>query len=379
MLKRSKFVVIGVMTMLLALFPLACSSSDEEEKTPVQATPVEELSPADEVAEEVSPAPATKPWGGIKQVRVLGGPSGSGAYMMGQILAKHFDTIPDITSIGLAGVSAKNLLAIEAGEGEWAYSDSVNFQWAADAVGPFEGQSIEHVAFTCHAFSRIIGFFVRADSDISSIEDMKSKHIGVGPKGLAANAPALAILEAYDITPDTIGQWGGRISYLSHADIVAGLQDKTIDVHCVTVTGRSVYASHVPLEETFGLRVIEADADHLAKARELHPYLITGSMKAGVYKNLEEDYDSLGTSIFFFCSSELPEDLVYEILSATYSEACQNDLFNLSPDLEMFVENGLVGAEGYPYPPHPGAIKYFEEQGTQFLEGEIPVVSQFSE
>ncbi len=309
-------------------------------------------------------AQAEGQWGSVKVIRVLGGPSGSGSYTLYCNIANHFDKIDEIRGSCLAGSSKPNIKAINEGKAEFGYSFDVDCNDALNRKGYFKDykKKVENVSFIANQFARGIAFFVRADSPIKSIDDLKSKHIALGPKGYGANSLALAVLDSYGITDKSIGKHGGRISKMTVGDSCAGLQDKTVDCQALTVSLTSRYPKHTALEELFGLRLLPIEGEHLEKIRKKYPQYPKVIFPGGIYKNAKEDYPTIGMTVNFLCASRLPDNLVYKTLEILYSRDCRKSLYDISKGfLPVILENGLLGSGGLPV--HPGALKFYKDKG----------------
>jgi len=306
-----------------------------------------------------------KDWGGVKFVRGLGGPSGSGAYALYCKLASIWDKIEGIKGSCLAGSSKPNIKAINEGKSEAGYSVDVHCSDAMAGIGYFKGydKKVKNVSFLTNQFPRGITFVVRADSPLKRIEDIKSKHIAFGPKGYGANSLAYAVLDSYGINEKTLAKTGGRISKMTVSSSCAGLRDKTVDVQCISVGPTGIYRPHVPLEEQFGLRFLPIGEKEFKMTREKFPKFPKIVIPGGLYKNQSTPYVTIGMTINMICSSKLPADLVYKILEVLYSVEGRKAVYGISKGFLPFIlENGMLGKATLPV--HPGALKFYKDKGV---------------
>ena len=306
-----------------------------------------------------------KDWGGVKFVRGLGGPSGSGSYGLYCKLASIWDKIEGIKGSCLAGSSKPNIKAINEGKAEAGYSVDVHCSDAMAGIGYFKGydKKIQNVSFLTNQFPRGITFVVRADSPLKRIEELKSKHIAFGPKGYGANSLAYAVLDSYGINEESIAKTGGRISKMTVSSSCAGLRDKTVDVQCISVGPTGIYQPHIPLEEQFGLRFLPIGEKELQMTREKYPKFPKIIIPGGIYKNQPEPYVTIGMTINMICSSKLPDDLVYKLLEVFYSVDCRKEIYAINKGAIPFIlKNGMLGNGSLPV--HPGALKFFKDKGV---------------
>ena len=304
------------------------------------------------------------PWSGVKFLRALGGPSGSASYALYCTFAGHLNKIEGIRGSCLAGSSKPNVKAINEGKAELGYSFDVDCSDALIKKGFFKDykKPVNNVSFVSNQFARAIGFFVRADSPIKTIEDLNSKHIAFGPKGYGANSLAYAVLDSYGITDKTIGKQGGRISKTTVSDSCSGLRDKTVDCQVLTISLTAMYKRHIPLDEMFGLRLLPIDAKHLDMTLKKYPQYPKVIIPGGLYKNQPGTYPTIGMTVNLICATKLPAELVYKICEVLYSKECRAGLYDtLKAATPVILENGLLGKGTLDI--HPGALKFYKDHG----------------
>ena len=73
----------------------------------------------------------------------------------------------------------------------------------------------------------------------------------------------------------------------------------------------------------------------------------------------DEDLISVGSYTMFIAHKDLPESLVYEMIKATFDN--QQELANAYKSFADLKADAILRS---PIPLHPGAVKYFEEQGV---------------
>ena len=82
---------------------------------------------------------------------------------------------------------------------------------------------------------------------------------------------------------------------------------------------------------------------------------------AGTYKGIDEDVESVGIPSLWGCREDLPEDIVYNMVKAVYSEEGLTYLGNVHPSGKAIKLEYAV--KWIPMPLHPGAEKFFKEKG----------------
>lgn len=91
-----------------------------------------------------------------------------------------------------------------------------------------------------------------------------------------------------------------------------------------------------------------------------NPYYARATIPGGMYANNEEDTTTFGVKATFVTSSDVPEDVVYEVVSAVFENF---DRFKgLHPAFANLTEEEMI-TDGNSAPLHPGAEKYYRERG----------------
>ena len=163
-----------------------------------------------------------------------------------------------------------------------------------------------------------IVWVTRADNNISSLADLKNKHIMPGAEGTFLKKIGLATLEAVGITPENIRQTGGQMSHGSVGNSVTMLQDKQLDAMVIMVPREGVYTPILPIENIVGIKYIRMDEKIIEYVLKKMPILRRGSVAGGLYKNEPKDYDTIGEGYAYSCRSDLPEELVYRMVSLVW-------------------------------------------------------------
>ncbi len=310
---------------------------------------------------------AAEKYGGITDIRVLDGESGSPGFLQYSVHAASISEIPGLRATCMAGAFVgPNVMMLENNEGEFASSSEVVHWYLAEGTGPFKGQKFNNIAFLSHeAGYRPFLIAVRADSDIYTIDDLRDKRICTSRKGSVTTTCWLSILESVGITPMSLAKRGGTMSFIGTGGCINGLRDKTIDAHLSSCSIYGPHNSHVPLDETIGLRLIPIGEENARNFSEEHPKFHVAKIPAGHYKNLTKDYITLHIGpLTTICRKNLPDDLVYDVLKMMYSKKWRRELYEANKFTTSFVlENGLQGSYGLPV--HPGAAKFYKDHGVK--------------
>lgn len=314
--------------------------------------------------EAADPKAGTK-YGGVKEIRVLDGASSSASFIPYSARAKIINMIPGIRSSCIAGSMEGNIDALEKGQGDIIHSTNA-VQWnASHGVGTFKDKTYKNLAFLSFDEGyRSSILFVRADSKIYTIEDLKGKHIATSTRGSGTAVGWTKMMAYHGITPESMAQSGGRFSYLSPGDVIQGMRDKTIDANMTSTGYYEANPSHLELIKTVGVRLISLDPKAIEQFIKDNPTASRATVKPGLYNNKETYHTFAADTTTMLVRRDLPDDLVYDLLKALYSKDGKKTLFDAYPTgIPFILENGLCGTIKE-LPVHPGAAKFFKDNGV---------------
>ncbi|KZX94084.1 MULTISPECIES: TAXI family TRAP transporter solute-binding subunit [Roseobacteraceae] len=190
-----------------------------------------------------------------------------------------------------------------------------------------------------------------ARSGIVKVSDFDGKTIGTGPKGGTGGTYWERWFEALGLN---VNVQNGPIG-----DQTSQLADGRLDA-VATAAGlpMSAFSELEALQPSviFGL-----NDDEIAKLQESVPYAQIMEIPAATYSSLDEPVKTFGMWNIAFASKDMPESLAYEITKAIF-ENHDALLATHGSAKETLLENVAMNTV-MPY--HPGAIRYFEENGIE--------------
>ena len=209
--------------------------------------------------------------------------------------------------------------------------------------------------FNAYSFPYMI--VTRADSDIRGIADFKGKRIASGPPGSAETTIFEdVILAQYGMT----GKDLGRIWPLSDGERSSALIDKQADVG-LFLTGVAA-PTLKELTTTCDTRFIPIEPQYLENIAKTYSYFTMGNLKADTFRLQTEDIPSIIMWGQFCCTEETDEEFVYQLVKTVFEHKAE-----IEEIMPLFKEVNLQTATvGMSMPLHPGAIRYYREQGIEF-------------
>lgn len=307
----------------------------------------------------------TKESGKEEKYRLLLGTSSQGGtyYVWGggwaDIIGKN---IPNAdVAVEVTGGPNANIQLIESGEMDLGFITAWLGGEAYNGTG-WADKKYTKIRSIFPMYASVMHLYSLKENGITSISDFGGKNISTGGPGSTSAVAGEGLLEALGIKP-------GRISPIPTNTAVDGLRDGTIDAG-FAVTG-------VPgpfmldLETTHEVQHIGLTEEEMKKAIEKYPYWSEAIVPKGTYKHQEKDVLLPGFWNIAIASSELSEDLVYNLVKTTFEK--HEDLLAVDPSAkETLVEN--VKYSTVPY--HPGAVKYYKEVGIEIPDHLMPPEAQ---
>ncbi|MDI5935286.1 TAXI family TRAP transporter solute-binding subunit [Halomonas kalidii] len=207
-------------------------------------------------------------------------------------------------------------------------------------------------------YKSLLQWWVMPDEDVNSIFDFEGKAISNGPAGSSPNLYGGRVLEMFDINPSRIvtGQNTDVANLMRDGQLVAGagfsgVPNPTAD-EMVNTEGAKIIG--VPKEQ----------AEEFAERYGLGVDVIPG----GVYKNHPDDIDTITLWSAVITHKDMPEDFVYEVTKATFEN---NDrMLEVHRSAAQSTLENVKNLKGVPF--HPGALRYFEEQGVELPDSAYP-------
>ncbi|MCM3357493.1 MULTISPECIES: TAXI family TRAP transporter solute-binding subunit [unclassified Psychrobacillus] len=177
-------------------------------------------------------------------------------------------------------------------------------------------------------------------------------NIAIGPPASETNSVSKLILDAYGITDDDY-----KAYQEGFGDAADGVQDGNIDIS-IGILGLPA-ASIESLQNSAGDVVMMSLSDDAISYIEENSGYRRHTIPKDTYDFLDSDVETVTAYAILMGSTDtIDEELGYELTKIMIENANENTHAQAK---QMILENALNGAEGLPI--HPGAKRYYEEQG----------------
>ena len=277
-----------------------------------------------------------------------GGDSGT-YYAYGGTLAgyvtEHTDT--SVTAVASNG-SQTNIEDIASGAIQLGFVQSDVMSYAYQGTRLFE-EPVTNFSTVAALYMEQVQI-VTLNPDIKTVADLAGKNVSIGAVGSGVYFNALDVLGAYDLTEEDITP-----QYQDFATSVDSLKDGKIDAASI-VAGAPTTAV-VDLASGNDIYLVSLDQEHIDKLIESSPYYSAYTITADTY-GTPEDCTTVAVGAVVIAGNDVSEDAVYDFVSTIFdNKGSLGHAKEAELDLEF-----ATSITNVPY--HPGAAKYFEEQGV---------------
>ena len=206
---------------------------------------------------------------------------------------------------------------------------------------------------TAHALQT--AFFVRKDSGLRTMADMKGKRVELGYSAMRTIDLLTRAMLA------TAGLTERDVKAVRVPNVVRGADDfasGASDMFFFAFGGPKVRE----VDASIPLRVLEIDEKGMSAARKISPYGYLTQVQPGpIYIGVEKPMKVYSFDNLLLTSAKVPDELIYKILDTL--EKNKADLAAVQPVLRAF--SAAAAYKQYDMPYHPGALKYYKEHNLQ--------------
>ncbi|MDO5706558.1 MAG: TAXI family TRAP transporter solute-binding subunit, partial [Paracoccus sp. (in: a-proteobacteria)] len=188
-------------------------------------------------------------------------------------------------------------------------------------------------------------------SGIRTLEDLKGKSLSVGAPRSGTELNARAILEAAGMSYDDLG----KVEYLPFAESVELIKNRQLDA-TLQSAGLGV-ASLKDLATSVPVTVVSVPAEVVETLGA--PYA-AGEIPAGTYDGQAEAVPTVTVINFLITHDEVSDDIAYAMTKSLF----ENTEALKTAHVAANAIDLQTATEGMPVPLHPGAKRYYDEQGV---------------
>jgi TRAP transporter TAXI family solute receptor len=294
-----------------------------------------------------------------QRISITTGGTGGVYYPMGggiaNILSKY---VPGLQATAeVTGGSIDNLRLIGAGKSEVAFSMADAAWDAAQGADKFKDNKV-NVRTLMVLYPNKMHVVTIDGTGITKMSDLKGKRVSTGSPGSGTEVKATRVMEGVglDIKKDI------KQERLGVAESVNAIKDRKIDAFFWD--GGVPTAAVTDLATTPGIRIRLIDHGEAVDAmnKKYGPLYTKDTIAASAYQGMDKPSETAVVWNILVTSDKMSDQMAYDIVKT---------LWEKKPEL-VAVHKEAANIElknqksGTPVPYHPGAKKYFEEQGVKF-------------
>ncbi len=290
-----------------------------------------------------------------KVISVGTAPAGGTWYAIGgalaDIITKHVEGVTAIAEVTGAAVANVKLLGTK--------KIQIGLTINAIAKSGYEGkrpfkQKYRNIRTLISSFQKgYLQIFTLKGSGIDYVSDLKGKRVAVGPPGHGSLVRLKEIFGTLGFTFKDI-----KPVYLPYKQSLTTLGDRRVDAVVLYM------APPVPavkeFEVTHDVKLLRLKEGNRRAIMEKYPHYLAVEVPKTAYKDIDENIPTVATANIMMIDEDLDKELVYRITKAAFENI---DKIRAShPSMKKFSID--MATKGSLVPFHPGAIKYYKEQGV---------------
>jgi hypothetical protein len=251
--------------------------------------------------------------------------------------------------------SVENLRKVDSGRSHFGVVYSGHVWLGRNGKMKNDPVKYENVLAVSYLYGAPAQLVVKAGSGINSTKDLVGRRVGVGNAGSGAFANC-------ELFFNHLGIWDkierNAMGYDDAANAFGNNQLDAFWLFTAFPSGAVIMAA-----QTNDIKLIDLGADAAdSEFFKAYPYFSKLTIPANTYKGVDYAASSFQDSTLWVANAEIPEDLVYKMLTLIYTdEGLKHMIGQKKTFKEMSIENGITGIVT---PLHPGAEKFWKEKGV---------------
>ncbi|WP_417724237.1 TAXI family TRAP transporter solute-binding subunit [Salipiger sp.] len=248
------------------------------------------------------------------------------------------------------GATMDNIRRMERGQMDLGIITTNVVQHAVAGTQEFDGKPQDLSLLWVYAPSPQ-NVIMRADSGVESIAALDGVRINPGIKGSATETTTEAVFDVLGIKPDWVRG--------STTDIVDAIKDNRLPGYVKSGSPKALDSSTMDLATATDIRVLGLDPEQAERIREGMPDISIVDIAAGVGEGIPA-YTTWSFGVGIAATSAMSEETAYRIVKAVMEDKTVQGNAMASVKGEDLAQMTLDYAT---VPLHPGALRWFEEQG----------------
>ncbi len=300
---------------------------------------------------------------GLDRLAFSGGPEGGTfQYFSNGIAIRLSKNMSDVEVSNMASAgSLENLRRVNSGEADFGIVYSGDTYLGRNGRLTNDDRKYENVYAMSFLYGAPAHLIVKADSGIDKVADLEGKRIAVGGAGSGAAGAAERYFKS-------LGLWDKmNVEFLGYSKAASALGDNLIDAFWVFAGYPN--SSVIQAAASNKIKILGVvEAGKAAGFFDDYPFYTDLTIPAGTYSGVDYDVASFQDSALWVAGAHVSPEVVYGALTDIYSKEGLAYMVKVkSTAKSMSVKSGL---DGIVTPVHPGAEKFWKEQGLTITEAQ---------
>ena len=298
---------------------------------------------------------AVSPYGPMasaaERVTVGGGPIGGTFYTVASGFARILTEDAGYSaSVEVGNGSTHNVQLVDAGQTDFGITNASVFYAGMNGEGWAKGKKYQNGRLLFGMQLSYLHFWTLKSTGLKSLDDLNGRIVNLSAKGSGADVTGRKILALLDIKPD-------KITNVGHNDANQLMQDGL--AHAALTAGGLPHPAVSALAATHEIAVFGVGGKQVDVFLKANPALSHAILPKGTYRGVTYDVPTVGDWNIMLVNKNLSDEKVYQVMKATFAHIDKWIAVHASAK-ETKPENikGLMQ-----YPIHPGAMRYYKEQG----------------
>ena len=272
-----------------------------------------------------------------------------------KLAKKEKITFSAITSAG----SNENVDMLDKGEVNFAIVQGLFGSMAWQGKDKYEGAAKKNLRSITMLWQNVEQFTIRNSyaktGNIMDLKNLYGERFSIGGRSSGSRVSAETIMNSLDIDYSKM-----NVQYLGYTPSSTALQDgKVQGMNTPSGPPTSAVTNVFASMGNEKIRVLDFNADDLTKINNNYPVWTPFTIKAGTYPGQTKDINTIAQPNFLVVTKDTPNETVYLLTKTIYENLPFLNVVHKATKA-MAIEKAIAGL---PMPLHPGAAKYYREQG----------------
>jgi len=265
-----------------------------------------------------------------------------------------------MAAISSAG-SGENVKLMREDQAQFGILQALFGAWAADGSGMLEAEGPQpHLRSISMLWVNVEHFVVSKDmaktGTVDDLAEFGGAPFSIGARNSGTEGSGRAIMDGLGIDPDEVFE----VVYMGYTPTAEALQNGTIKGANIP-GGVPVSAVSQAFASTDDLTILGFTEEQIARANSEFELWPAYEIPADTYPGQSEAVTTIAQPNFLAVRDDIPEEDVYLITKTMYENLPFLQNIHAATN-DMALEKALAGL---PIPLHPGALRFYEEQGIE--------------